>query len=62
MRLENCRAAPRLSTGVHTLIGGLVLRRHQLTFDTQHSCQKQKGSSHAPIVPEVWEDPIRIMR
>jgi len=62
VRLEDRGAARRLSTGVHTLVGGLVLRRHQLTFDTQHRCQKQKGSSHAPIVPEVWEDPIRIMR
>ena len=66
MRLEHCRAARRLGTGVDALIGGLVLRGHDLTFDTQHSCQKEKGSSHAPsvrpIVPEVWEDPIKVMR
>ena len=66
MRLEHCSAARRLGTGVHALIGGFILRGNDLTFDTQHSRQKEKRSSHAPsvrsIVPEVWEDPIKVMR
>jgi hypothetical protein len=31
-----------------------------MAFDTQHSYKKKDGSSHAQIVPEMWEDSIRM--
>ena len=60
MRLEDRGAAHRLSAGIDALIGGLVLGGHELTFETQHSDENEEDSSHAQIVPEMWEDPIRM--